>query len=83
MIRKFAAEAKDMITAFLRRRNTRVPEKSEGKGCKNAVKKFTSASFPAKRKGECSEERRKQFANTTKMAKNFWLLFFDFLCFFH
>ena len=83
MIRKFAAEAMGMITAFLRRRNTRVPEKSEGKGCKNAVKKFTSASFPAKRKGECSEERRKQFANTTKMAKKFWLLFFDFLCFFH
>ena len=83
MIGKFAAEAKDMITAFLRRRNTRVPEKNEGKGCKNAVKKFTSASFPAKRKGKCSEERRKQFANTTKMAKKFWLLFFDFLCFFH
>lgn len=69
MIGKFAAEAKDMITAFLRRRNTCVPEKSEGKGCKNAVKKFTSASFPAKRKGECSEERRKQFANTTKGKK--------------
>ncbi|MFR1633417.1 MAG: hypothetical protein ACLSUF_00275 [Oscillospiraceae bacterium] len=83
MIGKFAAEAKDMITAFLRRRNTRVPGKAMEKGVKMLLKSSQVQVFLQKRKGKCSEECRKQFANTTKMAKNFWLLFFDFLCFFH
>jgi hypothetical protein len=75
MIGKFAAEAKDMITAFLRRRNTRVPEKSEGKGRKNAVKKFTSASFPAKKRG-VQRRTSKAIREYDKNGKKFLATFF-------
>ena len=47
---------------------------AEGRETLGAVKRTVA---------QAQDERRKQFANTTKMAKNFWLLFFDFLCFFH
>lgn len=82
MIGKFAAEAKDMITAFLRRRNTRVPGKAMEKGVKMLLKSSQVQVFLQKEKGNAAKSVESNSRIRQKWQKIFGYFFLIFFAFF-